>query len=243
MLKHLAQHRPKRRDRRHQRGLGLVEMMVGLALGLFIVGGALAMFSTFTNDNRQLLQEARIVQDLRATADLITRDLRRAGYWGDATSGVWSSGGSGTPPKSNYGFLAATGCATATLNQKTTASASNALCWSIAGDSNNAVGSDERYGFELDGGVIYAVVAGATRQALSDPKSITITDLVITPSSQVLPVSDYCTKTCTTNCPEVVVREYEVLIKGHLPGDTAASRFQRSNVRLRNDYVGGACPA
>ncbi len=226
-----------------QRGLGLVEMMVGLALGLFIVGGALAMFSTFTTDNRQLLQEARIVQDLRATADLITRDLRRAGYWGDASSGVWASGGSSTPPKSNYGFMAAAPCAGATLNQKTTAAASSSLCFSIAQDANNAVGSDERFGFELDSGVIYSVVGGAARLALSDPKSITITDLVITPSSQVLPVSDFCAKTCTVNCPEVVVREYEVLIKGHLPGDTAASRFQRSNVRLRNDYVGGTCPA
>jgi prepilin peptidase dependent protein B len=225
-----------------QRGLGLVEMMVGLALGLFVVGGALAMFSNFTNDNRHILQEARIVQDLRATADLIARDLRRAGYWGDATSGVWASGSSGTPAKSNYGFMAATPCLSATLNQKTTTAASSSLCWSIAGDANNVVGSDERYGFELDTGVIYAVVSGAARQALSDPKSITITDLVITPSSQVLPVSDFCSKACTTNCPEVVVREFEVLIKGHLPGDTAASRFQRTNVRVRNDFVSGVCP-
>ena len=228
---------------RAQRGLGLVEMMVGLALGLFIVGGALAMFSNLTNDNRLLLQEARVVQDLRATADLIARDLRRAGYWGNATSGVWSTGSAGAPPKSNYGFMAATPCASATLDQKSTTMASSALCWSISGDTNNVVGSDERYGFELDAGVIYAVVGGASRQALSDPKSITITNLVITPSSQVLPVSDFCSKTCTTNCPEVVVREFEVLIKGHLPSNTSASRFQRSNVRVRNDYVGGACPA
>lgn len=229
--------------RQRQRGLGMVELLVGLALGLFIVGGALTMFSSFTNDNRQLLQEARVVQDLRATADLITRDLRRAGYWSNATSGVWSVGSAGAPPKSSYGFMAASPCQTATLNQKSTTSFSSALCWSIARDANNVVGSDERYGFELDSGIIYAVVGGASRQALSDPKSITITNLVITPSSQVLPVSDFCTKTCTTNCPEVVVREFEVLIKGHLPGDTSASRFQRSNVRVRNDYVGGACPA
>lgn len=228
--------------RRAQSGIGLVEILVGLALGLFVVAGALMMFASFTNDNRLLLQEARTVQDLRATADLITRDLRRAGYWGDATSGVWTVGTAGIPPKSNYGLMAAAPCRSATLNQKTTTAASNSLCYSIAQDTNNAVDANERYGFELDNGVIYAVVDGAAREALSDPKSITITDLVITPSSQVLPVPNFCTKTCTVNCPEVVVREFEVLIKGHLPGASTVSRFQRSNVRVRNDFVGGSCP-
>ena len=138
-----------------------------------------------------------------------------------------------TPPVNSYGKMAASPCSTATLDQKTTSSASNSICYAVAGDTDNVVGSSERYGFELDGGVIYAVLAGATRQALTDPKTINITDLVITPSSQVLSASDYCSKTCTSNCPEVVVREFEVLIKGTLPGDSTVSRFLRSNVRLR----------
>lgn len=228
---------------RRSRGVSLVEVLVGLALGLFVVGGALMLFGRFTGENRHLLQEARIVQDLRAAADLIARDLRRAGYWDGAGGGVWVTGMASTPPLNAYNKMSASPCASATLDQKTTTSASSAICYSVAGDADNSVSSSERYGFELDGGVIYAVIGGATRQALTDPKTITISDLVITPSSQVLPATDYCTKTCTTNCPELVVREFEILIKGTVPGDSTVSRFLRSNVRLRNDHFSGSCPA
>lgn len=234
--------RPRSRRPHRQAGLGLVEILVGLALALFVVLGALMMFGQFNDENRHLLRETRIVQDLRAAADLIARDLRRAGYWGDATAGVWASGMSGTPSSNSYGKMAAAACAGATLDQKTTTGASSAICYSVAGDSDNSVSTSERYGFELDGGVIYAVIAGATRQALTDPKTITITDLVITPSSQTLPASDFCAKTCTSNCPEVVVREFEVLIRGTLPGSSSVSRFLRSNVRVRNDFFSGSCP-
>lgn len=224
------------------RGVGLVEMLVGLAVGLFVVGGALMLFGRYTVENRHLMREARVVQDLRAAADLIARDLRRAGYWASATSGVWVTGMAAAPPANGYARMAASPCSAATLDQKTTTAASNAICYAVAGDADNAVGAGERYGFELDGGIVYAVVSGAARQALTDPRTITVTDLVITPSSQVLPAGDYCAKTCTVNCPEVVVREFEILIKGTLPDDASVSRFLRSNVRVRNDYVGGSCP-
>ena len=232
----------RRPMRRMSRGVSLVEVLIGLALSLFVVLGALMMFGQFTGENRHLMRETRIVQDLRAASDLIARDLRRAGYWGDATAGVWTSGMTSTPPINGYGRMAAAPCSSATLDQKTTSAASNAICYAVAADADNTIATAEKYGFELDGGVIYAVLGGAAREALTDPKTITITDLVITPSSQVLSAADYCSKTCTSNCPEVVVREFEVLIKGTLPGDSSVSRFLRSNVRLRNDYFSGSCP-
>ena len=55
--------------------------MIGLALGLFVVGGGLLMLAGFTDENRRLLLETRLNQDLRAASDVVTRDLRRAGYW------------------------------------------------------------------------------------------------------------------------------------------------------------------
>jgi type IV pilus assembly protein PilW len=200
------------------------------------------MFGQFSGENRQLLRETRIVQDLRAASDLIARDLRRAGYWGDASTGVWVTGMTGTPAINGYGKLSGAPCATAALDLSTTTSASSAICYTVASGSGNTVSSADKYGFELDGGVIYAVIGGATRAALTDPKTITITDLVITPSSQTLTAADFCAKTCTSNCPQVVVREFEVLIKGTLPNDSTVSRFLRSNVRVRNDYFSGSCP-
>jgi prepilin peptidase dependent protein B len=235
---------------RRARGISIVELMIGLALGLFVVGGGLLMLAGFTDENRRLLLEARLNQDLRAASDVVTRDLRRAGYWNAAHTGVWATGGPAVPPQNPYSRMDGTGCAAANLNQATTTVASAALCYAIEATIDatpGAIDANERFGFELDGGVIYTVADGVARQALTDSKSIAISDLVITPSSQVLDASSFCRAGCVAgpgvNCPQVVVREYEVLIKGNLPGDATTNRFLRSNVRIRNDHVGGQCPA
>jgi type IV pilus assembly protein PilW len=65
------------------RGMTLVELMVGVAVGLFVVAAAALMTSSQLTDNRRLLLETQLQQDLRAAADLVTRDLRRTGFWGN----------------------------------------------------------------------------------------------------------------------------------------------------------------
>jgi prepilin peptidase dependent protein B len=226
-----------------QRGVGLVELLVGLTVGLFIVAGGLSLLANFTGENRRLLLETRLAQDLRAASDLITRDLRRAGYWNAASSGVWVPGGATVPPQSAYGLFtsAACGAGAPPAAASAPAAATNALCYAIAQDNNNAVAESEKFGFELDGGVIYAVVRGAARVALTDPNTVTITDFVISPSMQVINAANFCSRPCVGNCPKVAVREFEVLLKGQIPGDAGINRFLRSNVRVRNDYYGGQC--
>ena len=71
-----------------QRGLSIVELLVGIAVGLFVVGGAIKLMVDNLTNNRRMLVETRVNQDLRAAADLIVRDLRRAGYWQDAQAGI-----------------------------------------------------------------------------------------------------------------------------------------------------------
>ena len=231
---------------RGARGTGIVELLVGLALGLFVVAGGLMLLAGFTEENRRLLLETRLVQDLRAASDAVTRDLRRAGYWDAAHTGVWHAGGPDVPPQNPYSRLADDICAdTSALTQATTAAASHAICYAIqaGGDSNSTVDDNEQFGFDLDGGVIYVVINGAARQPLTDAKTIFISDLVITPSSQVLDASSFCRSGCTgSTCPQVVVREYEVLIKGHVPGDSNVSRSAQQCAPTQHHF-GGSCPA
>ena len=78
--------------RRAQRGLSLVELMVGVAVGLFVVAGASFVVATQLGDNRRLLLETQIQQDLRATMDIITRELRRAGAIPTLLNVVWYPG-------------------------------------------------------------------------------------------------------------------------------------------------------
>ncbi len=71
------------------RGLSIVELMVGITISLFILAGATLVLTTQLDSNRRLLLEAQVQQDLRTAADMISRDVRRAGYWGRAYCNVW----------------------------------------------------------------------------------------------------------------------------------------------------------
>ena len=71
------------------RGLSLVELMVGITIGLIVVAGATLLTATQLSDNRRLLLETQVQQDLRAAADIIAREVRRGGYNAFAHSLTW----------------------------------------------------------------------------------------------------------------------------------------------------------
>lgn len=66
-------------NRRRRSGVSLVELMVGMAAGLLVVALALVAMAQHLHENRRLLAQTRLLQDLRTVSDLILRDLRRAG--------------------------------------------------------------------------------------------------------------------------------------------------------------------
>ena len=90
--------------RRAARGFSLVELMVGIAVGMFVVAAAAIMTSGQLTENRRLLLETQLQQDLRAAADIVARDLRRTGFWIVARSGVPAPAG-GTIAANPYGAV------------------------------------------------------------------------------------------------------------------------------------------
>ncbi len=70
-----------------RRGLTLVELLVALAIGLLIVGGAATALLAQLDAQRQRLADARLTLTLHTVADLAVRELRRAGHWGRADDG------------------------------------------------------------------------------------------------------------------------------------------------------------
>ncbi|WP_140634501.1 PilW family protein [Methylibium rhizosphaerae] len=65
--------------RRRARGFGLVEMMVALALGLLIVGGAIAIFLGSRQVSRSTDDLSRIQEGGRFAFELMSRELRESG--------------------------------------------------------------------------------------------------------------------------------------------------------------------
>jgi len=235
-----------------QCGLSLVEMLVGIALGMFIVAGASTLFVNHLTSTRRLLLEARINQDLRAAADLITRDIRRAGYWGDSLTGTVATGATSTTAPNPY------------VAVSTPTASSIAYSYSRDGPAdNNILDNNEMFGFNLSGGAIRMQVAsGVPQQQITDPDTVTIDTFTVVPTVTPVDIRTACAKTCCdtagvaaalcTNpqinvtapatCPTVTVRNYDVTLVGHATSDAAVTRTLQTSVRVRNDLFGGTCP-
>ena len=217
-----------------QRGLSLVELLVGAAIALFIAAAAGTLFAGNLRENRQLLREARLMQDLRTAADIATRDLRRAGYWAGATDGVWAAGAGGVA--ANPYVALAPGSA-----------ASDAASFRYSRDTteNNVVDSNEQFGFRLRNGAIELQLGAGNWQALTDAGTLTITAFDVTPTVQDIDLGAFCATPCpagSATCPpHQQVRSLALLISGRLVADPSVTRSLRSTVRVRNDPVAGAC--
>jgi type IV pilus assembly protein PilW len=222
------------KPRHAHRGLSIVELMVGVAIALLIAAAASTLLVGHLRDSRQLLLEARLMQDLRTAADLVTRDLRRAGYWAGAAQGVWARGDTAVAANP-YAAVAPAGAA------------SDAVAFRYSRDiaENGLVDGNEQFGFRLRGGAIEIQLGAGNWQALTDAGTLTITGLRITPTVQTVSLERFCAAPCpagSSACPpQQQVRSLTVAIDGRLVADAGALRSVRSTVRLRNDAVSGAC--
>ncbi|MBS0444346.1 MAG: hypothetical protein JSR59_00205 [Proteobacteria bacterium] len=217
-----------------QRGLSIVELLVGAAIALFVTAAGGSLLAAQVQDHRRLLVEARLLQDLRSTADLALRDLRRAGYWGHAASGVWMPGTAGTVANP-YAALAPEGAA------------SDAATFEYSRDAseNDYLDSNEQFGLRLRNGAIELQLGSGNWQALTDAGTLTVTAFTLTPRVQEATLA--CAQPCaagTAACPpRVRVRSVALAITGRATNDPTVVRSVRGSVRLRNDGTVGSCPA
>lgn len=65
-----------------QRGLTIVELMVGLALGLFLLGGVLQIYLSSNQTYRSTDALSRMQENARFAMDFLQADIREAGYKG-----------------------------------------------------------------------------------------------------------------------------------------------------------------
>jgi type II secretory pathway component PulJ len=214
----------------HPRGLSLVELLIGIAIGLFIVAGAVLLTTTQLSDNRRLMLETQLQQDLRATADIVTRELRRAGAWDNADTGV-------ADPVSGA----------ANHNAFSTVSTTTGVTFSY----QRSVGAQGPFGFKLEGGVIKTLLAVGGWQDLTDANTVVITAFSLTPQDREILPPLTCPKTCPAPVgpvpagktsenycwPTLTVREFALSITGQAANDSSVTRTIRSTVRLRNDQV------
>lgn len=212
--------------RRTQTGLSLVELLIGLALGLFVVAAALAAFAGQWREHRHATLAMRLQQELRSTAELIARDLRRAGHWGAPSAAASNPYAAFSPA----------------------AAASDAARYAYSRDTieNQLLDSTEQFSLRLRRGVLELQIGASGWQALTDAGTLLVTEFSIEPREQRLSLLEHCARPCPPGAvceASVVVKQLALHLAARAADDPTLIRRVDTVVRLRNDDVTGACPA
>ncbi len=214
---------------RRQTGMTLVELLIGMALGLAVAGGALAIFLTELQASRRLLLEARLSHDLRATADILARDLRRAGHWAASTTADAT-----TNP---HGAIA--------LDETSPDGLFRRVQYSFDKPDSSA---PLTAAFAQTDNKLTLQIGGAGRQELTDPAVVRITQLAIIPTYTQISLEALCPQACSspgapTVCPTLDLRRYDIVLRAQATTDPSLQREVRTTVHVRNDQWNGTCPS
>ena len=208
------------------RGLSLVELMVGITIGLFVVAAAATLTSNQLVDNRRLLLELQVQQDLRATMDIMTRQLRRAGANVVDSQSYVSENGLGGLKSTNSGVTPANSAANETVFRFV----------------RNAT-EDGPFGFTLDvgNGVVRTDLGGGNWQELTDRSTMRVTDLTFdsrpTLFGDRMPCPNLCPGGGTDCWPRMVIQRIVITITAQARSDASVTRALSSEVRVRNDWI------
>lgn len=200
---------------RHPRGFTLVELLVGLAVGSLLLVAALWAVGSHLALQRQQQLALQLDQELRAAAELMTRSLRRAGFWWRADA---------APPAHNPYAAWAVGAG------PDAGSASVLMAHAHPHRAEDDTRTrDEEQGFRVRGGVLETQLGAGNWQALTDPRLLRITRLELAPRLE-------------PACPAgLVVRSLALTLQARSVADESVRRQWVSTIRLRNDVAGADC--
>lgn len=246
--------RPAMRTRaQSMHGFSLIELMVALVVGLVVSGAVLAFTLASMKSNSEYILSARLTEELRNSMDLVTRDLRRAGY--DEDSLKYVATGNATPFSRMQLCNDSGACSTVTT--PATGSITCAIyAYDRTGGTDGVVdlANGEVRGMRLKqrtyegrtvGVIEYAVSAGSLPTcsdaspdyttypptcngawcALSDPAKLDITAMTFVNNGAVV----------GTSPTQVQIRDLTVNMTGRLAGSTEFTRQITSDVRIRSD--------
>jgi len=135
-----------------QAGMSLIELMIGMLVGLFIVGGVVSVYIAVAASSGDTLKLSRLNQEMSAIMNVMSNDIRRAGYWSDAA---------GSQPQENpFAQYDTTANDDSTALEVRDASANvfisdtasgTCIIYSYDTDEDDSLDTDDRLGFRWQG--------------------------------------------------------------------------------------------
>lgn len=239
-----------------QFGMTLIELMVGLVVGLVVIGGALTLLLSSLNNQKSHNQVVRLNQDMRAIMDLMVRDITRAGFATDNPASNASSllanpffvhsGASST----DLSIISTTSPGSLTVLDGTGNCILYAYNRDYAGEVPPEIGDDERFGFLKEGEDVYIRVSGASNSISECDASAASSEWHLMNSSVIeftnleFEVSSYlynatAASTTSGSCVDddscLIVRTVKVGMTARVEEEPALSQTLTETVRIRND--------
>jgi len=218
-----------------QAGFTLIELMISLLLGLIIIAITVGIYVTTIRGSTDTINAARLNYDLESAMSVMVNDIRRAGYWGGAVTGIDSA----TNPFTT---------GTADIQIPT----ASCILYAYDTDGDGAPDNGEYYGFKLQNGAIgmrsdntadtSGDCTGTGWRIMTVPESVNVTGLTFSPAYKcLLPKASYdntaCAPVATTGQKVTESRQIDITLTGQLVNDTTVTKTLTGSVKVRNNHI------
>ena len=230
-----------------ENGFTLVELMVAMVIGLITLGAALALYLTIFTGSVTTIRSVRLNHDIDSAISLISNELRRAGYNGNAQTG----GDCDDLDSTSY-------CAQDNPFGININVAGDCVLYSYDVSDDGVLDDSERFGFMKSGGELYIRLQGADHSC--DLTKGTWAAMTISSGSERVVIDDFklsdtasqCGKltgsdtesgTCTdltltgTDFYEVRRHVMSITLQAHVGADSEIVKTTIANVTVANDAV------
>lgn len=244
------------------RGVSLVELMVAIAAGLFIVLGTTTFFLNSQASVLENTESLKLNGIMRRSLDFMGREIRRSGYWESAPNFIGSLDHSSSPPEPDFAQINPFGTlafqhfsagAQSDCKHTTATGTSSASCNCLlfaydhpgaSADSGTLVltlASGELSGYRLNGGQIEYKRSGTTFSCTEGewsaltPSLLQVTQLEFEPSGQ--PPVTIAGADGSASVGSIAKRSVTVRYGATLAGQTGQSKTITDSFDIRNDHL------
>jgi len=211
---------------KHQRGFTFTETLVALVASLVVLRSVMDFAVSAMRSNAQFVAGARVLQQMRQALNLVTGEIRRAGYYDDAARFVPSAAQAGL---SDMPVIRSPSCIIVRYDRQ------GPLFHAYRYAAHNGVGviqTTTSRGVEPD--CDGSTVAGTWRD-LTDPALIDVQEFSFAPATD----AGGCT---SLHDYAVIVQDIDVRLKATKVGSPMVARELSETARVRNDIMAsGSC--
>lgn len=238
-------HKDSSMHMKKDKGFTLIELMIALVLGLFVVGVTISVYLLSARGSSDTIKSARLNHDMEMVMNIMANDIRRAGYWGGAVIGSDAE----TNP-----FMAATtvlqrptaSCVLYTYDADRDGNVDDGTNDGISEGVDDTGDENEYYGFKLDGTTIRMRLTGSTTSdctngnwatgELVDSDRITITGLTFTLTPNCVNVTDDPISTSCSGTGDKIVekRVLTINLRAQLADDSTVTKEMTTDIVIRN---------